>query len=238
MGDASSPGIESNTGVPNAAESGLDRAHRIAGLSFFVLAAQFVVVLVLGAAMVPGYDFDAAAISDLGVAPETALLFNGSLVLVGLLNLVGGWAYYRIHGSRILFGTFVVASLGGAGAAVFTLGAAPGVHGLFALLAFLFFNLEAIGSGGRSTGPMRVLAVGLGVLGLAFVMVMAIGDAGNATVFGAIGHGGTERMIVYPPMLWLLAFGGYLLGGETGQAGSADATTPRDGSESATGGSG
>ncbi|MFC7028904.1 hypothetical protein ACFQJ5_16930 [Halomicroarcula sp. GCM10025324] len=41
---------------------------------------------------------------------------------------------------------------------------------------------------------------------------MALGDAGNATAFGAIGHGGTERMIVYPVMLWLVAFGGYLLG--------------------------
>ncbi len=29
--------------------------------------------------------------------------------------------------------------------------------------------------------------------------------------FGPIGHGGAERMIVYPVMLWLVAFGGYLL---------------------------
>ena len=29
--------------------------------------------------------------------------------------------------------------------------------------------------------------------------------------FGPIGHGGTERMIVYPAMLWMLAFGGHLM---------------------------
>ena len=29
---------------------------------------------------------------------------------------------------------------------------------------------------------------------------------------GAINHGGAERMIVYPAMIWLVAFGGYLLG--------------------------
>ena len=40
---------------------------------------------------------------------------------------------------------------------------------------------------------------------------MVIGDAGNAAAFGPIGHGGTERMIVYPVMLWMLAFGGYLM---------------------------
>jgi hypothetical protein len=42
---------------------------------------------------------------------------------------------------------------------------------------------------------------------------MVIGDAGNASVFGAIGHGGSERMIVYPVMLWTLVMGGHLLAG-------------------------
>ena len=39
-----------------------------------------------------------------------------------------------------------------------------------------------------------------------------IGTLLGAAAFGPIGHGGTERMIVYPVMLWLVAFGGYLLG--------------------------
>jgi uncharacterized RDD family membrane protein YckC len=60
---------------------------------------------------------------------------------------------------------------------------------------------------------MRALAVIAGAVGLVFVVLMAIGDAGNTAAFGPIGHGGTERMIVYPVMLWLVAFGGYLLGG-------------------------
>lgn len=30
-------------------------------------------------------------------------------------------------------------------------------------------------------------------------------------MLAAIGHGGTERMIVYPAMVWLLALGGYLM---------------------------
>ena len=50
-----------------------------------------------------------------------------------------------------------------------------------------------------------------GLIGLGFVVLMVIGDAGNPGVFGAIGHGGAERMIVYPVMIWLMAFGGYLM---------------------------
>ncbi|MEF8883716.1 MAG: hypothetical protein V5A44_01140 [Haloarculaceae archaeon] len=51
-----------------------------------------------------------------------------------------------------------------------------------------------------------------GALGLVFVVLMILGDGGNVAAFGPIGHGGTERMIVYPVMVWLIAFGGYLLG--------------------------
>jgi hypothetical protein len=51
------------------------------------------------------------------------------------------------------------------------------------------------------------------VIGLVYVGVMIVGDAGNAAIFGAIGHGGSERMIAYPAMLWTVAFGGYLTAG-------------------------
>jgi hypothetical membrane protein len=183
----------------------------LAGVAFFVLAAGFMIVIMLAAAMVPGYDFRASAISDLGVFSETALLFNASLVAVGLLNLLGGFFFYRTHGMRWLFAVFAVAGLGAVGTGLFPLDAGD-LHGLFALLAFLFFNLQALGSATRLTGVMRAISVLAGGIGLVFVMLMAIGDAGNAAAFGPIGHGGTERMIVYPVMIWMIAFGGYLIG--------------------------
>jgi hypothetical membrane protein len=186
-------------------------SRTLAGVAFFALAAQFMTVIMLAAAMVPGYDFRGGAISDLGVAPETALLFNGSLVVVGLLNLVGGYFFYRTHGKRWLLAVFAVAGAGAIGAGVFPLDTG-GLHGLFALLAFLFFNVQALGSATRLTGIMRGLSVLAGAVGVVFVVLMALGDAGNAAAFGPIGHGGTERMIVYPVMLWLVALGGYLLG--------------------------
>jgi hypothetical membrane protein len=61
-------------------------ARKVAGLFFVVLAAQFMTAIMLVAAMVPGYDFRGGAISDLGVFTETALLFNVSLVIVGVFN--------------------------------------------------------------------------------------------------------------------------------------------------------
>lgn len=168
-------------------------------------------VMMLAAAMSPGYDFGAAAISDLGVIPETALLFNTSLGVVGVLNVLGGVVYYRSHGSRVLLSVFVLAGIGAVGAAAFPLDTG-GLHSLFALLAFVFFNLEAIGSGTRLTGVMRLVSLLAGGIGLVFIVLMIIGDAGNIAAFGPINHGGTERMMVYPVMIWMIALGGYLLG--------------------------
>ena len=168
-------------------------------------------IIMLAAAMAPNYDFGGGAISDLGVFSETALLFNTSLVVVGLLNLLGGFFFYRTHGKRWLLALFALASIGAIGAGVFPLDTG-GLHSLFALFAFLFFNVQAIGSATQLSGVMRAMSILAGGLGLVFVVIMVIGDAGNPAVFGPIGHGGAERMIVYPVMLWMVALGGYLLG--------------------------
>lgn len=186
-------------------------AREVAGLCFVALAAQFVTAIMLAAAMVPGYDFRGGAISDLGVFTETALLFNASLVVVGVLNLLGGYFFYRAHGKHWLFAVYAVAGVGAIVAGLFPLDTG-GLHTLGALLAFVFFNVQAIGTGTRLNGVTKAVSMLAGALGLVFVVLMVLGDAGNAAAFGPIGHGGTERMIIYPVMIWMIAFGGYLLG--------------------------
>ena len=183
---------------------------RLTGVLLFTLAAQFMTVIMLGASIAPGYDVSGGAISDLGVIGETALLFNVSLVVVGVLNVAAGLLLYRASGRRTILAVFGVAGLGAFGAGLVSLDVS-GLHGIFALAAFLFFNIEAILTGAVVSGPMRAVSWIAGLLGIGFVVIMVIGDAGNPGVFGAIGHGGAERMIVYPVMLWLMAFGGYLM---------------------------
>ena len=189
----------------------------VPGLLLFILAAGFMTVIMVGTSMAPGYDVQGGAISDLGVIGETAMLFNGALLAVGLLNIASGYLLYRTHGHAWVFAVFLLAGLGAIGAGLVPLNASD-LHGIFALVAFVFFNVEALGAAALDQGPMRWVSVVAGLVGLAFVVIMVIGDAGNPGVFGPIGHGGAERMIVYPSMLWMMAFGGYSDGSPVGRS--------------------
>jgi hypothetical membrane protein len=185
------------------------RSHQLAGLALLAMAAGFMTVIMLAASIAPGYDFAGGAISDLGVIPETALLFNASLAAVGILNLFAGWLLFRSRRSVAVLAVFLLAGIGAVGAALFPLDRG-GLHTIFALLAFVTFNLEPLVIGLASRGWLRLVSVLVTIIGLAFVGVMMVGDGGNPAAFGPINHGGAERMIVYPVMLWLLAYGGFL----------------------------
>lgn len=185
--------------------------ERLPGLIFVLIGAAFLGVIMVGASIAPGYDYHFAAISDLGVIPSTALLFNSMLIVVGALNVLAGIGLSREYGRRSLVVVYGLTGVGAIGAGIFTLDAG-GLHSVFAAIGFTFFNVQALITAALLRGAVRLLGLAAGVLGLTYMVIMVIGDAGNPAVFGAIGHGGTERMIIYPVMLWLLALGGYLLG--------------------------
>src|SRR5438132_1421876 len=89
-----------------------------AGLFLFVGIAQFAVIgltvseAVYSEASPTGYSISQNYISDLGVGPA-ALIFNPSIILVGVLVLATAWFLWRAVGDRILS---IVVALAGAGA--------------------------------------------------------------------------------------------------------------------------
>lgn len=187
-----------------------NNSQMIAGVLLFLLPVQFMIALMAGAAMAPGYSININAISDLGVTGATAWLFNSSLFLAGLLNAIGGYFLYRSYDRGWILPVFVLTGAGAMGAAVFTLDI-PGIHGLFALAAFVFFNVEAIACASLIRGPLKAISIIAGIVGLVFLVTHAASDFGIMSLYGPIGHGGSERMIVYPALLWLAGFGGYLM---------------------------
>lgn len=182
----------------------------IIGLLLTFLSAQFLLVLMLGAAIAPDYSIHDNAISDLGVIPQTALLFNTSLFLFGAFLLLTAYSYHNIHTKLWRTIIFLCASVGAIGVALFPMNN-PGIHAIFALLAFLFANLIPLSVSTLLPKPLNILSIATGILGLFFLFVHLLSDFDILSLYGFIGHGGSERMIVYPVLLWLVAYGGYLI---------------------------
>src|SRR5213594_2545481 len=180
-----------------------------AGLLLFVGIGQFAVIgltiseAVYSEASPTGYSISQNYISDLGVGPA-ALVFNPSIILVGVLVLATAWFLWRAVGDRILS---IVVALAGAGAiAVGVFTEAFGViHELVSLWTFIFIALSAILAMRIVRPPFQYVSILLGLLSYA-----ALGLYVSTTYLG-LGPGGMERMIVWPVLVWGLAFGGYLL---------------------------
>ncbi|HHT74629.1 MAG TPA: DUF998 domain-containing protein [Euryarchaeota archaeon] len=165
----------------------------------------------LAETMAPGYSMNDDTISDLGIMPGSATLFNGVVMLTGMLVVAGGLLFHRHHGRNVITALFILSGVGTFGVGVFTVNT-PEMHTIFAVMAFLSSNVLAIASHAILRGPLKALSVVLGANGLVFLIIMGMAYAGMELLFGPIGYGGTERMIVFPVMVWLLGLGGYLMG--------------------------
>ena len=154
-------------------------------------------------------------ISDLGgtrppqglVTQPSAMIFDTTMLIVGVLLLAGAFALWRLYRDRVLA---VASTLFGAGA--FLVGIFPGnttPHPFVALIAFVFAPLTAIAVFRVTPAPFRFMSLGAGLLSLLALIAGELGD--NSLFVKSIGIGGTERWQVFPIILWLAFFGGYLL---------------------------
>ncbi len=177
-----------------------------AGIAFLIGAAQFIILMFVAEAYYPGYSISGNTISDLGANsfPSYAI-FNSSIVLLGILALVGSYYMYRQFRWKPIAGLLVLAGIGAVGVGLFpeTTGIA---HGISQLLAFLFGGLAAVVAYRTLKPPMSFFSVLLGAITLTALLLYRAG-----VDFG-LGVGGMERMIAYPVLLWGVAYGAYLMG--------------------------
>jgi hypothetical membrane protein len=157
-------------------------------------------------------------ISDLGgtspphglVTQPSAMIFDTIMLIAGVLLLGGAFVLWQLYRDRVLT---VAAALFGAGA--FLVGIFPGnttPHVYVALIAFVFMPLTAIAAFRVTSGPFRYMSLAVGLLSLVALIAGELGD--NSYFVKSIGSGGTERWQVFPMILWLAFYGGYLLASE------------------------
>jgi hypothetical membrane protein len=191
---------------------------RIAGVLFLVASAQFILGLAVAEALYPSYSLADNYISDLGRGPS-AVVFNSSAFLFGLLSFIGAWFLPRTVDYRGLTVLLILMAIGAMGVGIFS-SAFTTIHGIVALMAFGFGGLSAIVSFRVSKLPLSAISVMFGVVTLGALVLFAAGlvTTGSLTTseppasefFLDIGPGGMERIIVYPALIWLTLFSGYL----------------------------
>jgi hypothetical membrane protein len=192
---------------------------KVAGLVFLIAVTQFVLGLIISEALYPGYSVSDNYISDLGVGPSS-VVFNSSVFLLGLLLLVGTYFLRHTTDFKTVNMLLVLMAVGAMGAGVVTKDFTV-AHGALSSMAFLFAGLSAIASFKVVKRPLSLISIVLGAMALGALALFSCGmiTSGSLTsnivydsiFFLGLGPGGMERMIVYPPLMWLAGFGGYLI---------------------------
>ncbi len=211
--------------------------REISGWALIIGPIQFVVVTLVEGALIPGYGLITHWISDLGAppnnvppfAPGTSLwwVFSTSLILMSLLIFVGLVGLTPVLWDRRLGKLTVVlvavVALGAIGVAVWNEVDALTLHSISALIAFgigwvamVVFGVYARRNprwkGGWS--PLSLLGGLVSLLALIlYVIPTFVGRANVPAWMASIYPGGSERLIVLPLVLWIIAVGTQLVRG-------------------------
>ena len=184
---------------------------KIAGALIFVAVTQFVLSVIVSEALYSGYSTSQNYLSDLGVG-SSSMIFNSSVFLMGLLLIIGAYFLHRAFNFTLLTATLVLTAIGSMGVGIFTKDAYT-IHSVAALLFFLFSGLSALFAVICSyvhgfklmKMPFSAIAVILGLTELSGFVLFVGG------IYFGLGVGGMQRIALYPVLMWLTGFGGYLM---------------------------
>lgn len=183
-----------------------------AGILFFVGVAQFVFSLQLAEILYPGYNVATNYISDLGatcnsscvIEQPSSTIFDGSIIILGICAVLAAYNLSKAFNNKFAAGVAAIGGLAGIGIGIFT-EAAGEIHVVLSAIVFIALGLAAIAFSANQKPPMSYFSV---LAGLATFAALILFE-GNEYL--GLGAGGMERMIIYPTLLWLLGFGGYLM---------------------------
>lgn len=190
---------------------------QIAGAILFIGVLQWFMAVLAAETLFPGYSIQANDLSDLAstVPPNIspiqppAMLFNAATFIIGLLSLISATLIYLSGQGRLFSALFGLSGIFAMGVGIFP-GDSGRIHGLVALGWFAAAPISAIISARIVKGPLAWFSLAIGLFSL-IVLFFAL-SAGMDSPFRFFGRGGEERMLVFPVVMWMTAFAGYLMG--------------------------
>jgi hypothetical membrane protein len=160
-------------------------------------------------------------ISDLGASETGVILhpssyiFNATMLVAGTMIVLGAWfTHQALHRRAVTIPTGLL-GIGVLGVGIFPGNIHP-QHPLFAYTAFLAGGLAVLLSAPVTRQPLRAMFAVMGTISLAFTLASVFLLEWGP--FTRLDLGGVERWMVYPVLLWLVGFGGYLVARQPEQA--------------------
>lgn len=200
------------------------RTARWGGGVFVLGSLQFIAVMVYVQSRYPGYSDVTNYISDFGNYHDSPAYwaFNGSIILLGLLGLLGTGLIRSAFAPRrtrtIGLGMLAIANLGAIGVGIFPETATElggHVHSVVSLITFLgsalalLFLAVAMMRDTRWEGFRGYTGIS-GVVTLVALILFIPASGGSSSGLGAA-PGLIERVIVAPILLWAIVAGVHLL---------------------------
>jgi len=189
--------------------------YKFAGIILLIGNILFIMGVNLAEALFPGYSVRSNTLSYLGgsvpLVQPSALIFDASVILVGILSLTAVYLILKSGGCRLFSTCLAISAVGSLGVGLFPQ-YTGGIHTLFAILIFLFGNLAVIFSYRLGLNiPMIIISMIIGIFSLLiFLSVLILGTGINNPLVVLLGIGGVERLIAYPSLFYLIGLGGYL----------------------------
>jgi hypothetical membrane protein len=189
---------------------------KVAGILLSVGCIQFLLAVNFAQTQFPGYSSTKDTLSTLGgsvpLVEPSAMVFNLSVIIFGILILIVAYLILKSGGAHIFSVLLAISAAGAIGLALFPQ-YTGNTHSFFALVAFLFGSLATIFSYRLGLNkPLVVISLVLGVPALVLLLLVIIFRFGGLInpLEIYLGVGGNERFIAFPPILYLIALGGYL----------------------------
>ena len=187
--------------------------QKTAGLLMVISGIQFMLLVSIAETLYPGYNtakYDLSSMADLPIHEPSATIFNVTVFIAGLLIVIASYLIYKRYQSKIFPSFLGLLGIGAMGVGIFP-GYTGNTHVIFAMTSFIFGSLALLAS--FTILKDSLLKYILTVLGaIAFLDILLVIILQDASPFMAFGTGGTERIIVYPVILGVIALGGYLTG--------------------------
>lgn len=193
------------------------RYENIAGAFLFGAGVLAFLGIITAETLYPGYSTSQNMISDLGateppnsiIIQPSSSIFSTAMAVCGLFIIAASFCIHRAFRKQTITFSLGLFGVGVLGVGIFN-GSYGAIHAIFALLAFVMGGLAAIASYRVERAPLSYFSVILG--GIALLDLILYYIMGETSPFAAFGLGGLERWIAYPILLWVMGFGGYLMG--------------------------